>query len=141
MTTSNGDNQEIMMGIGESFIFSISTVAYSQLQRSDEWRWAEQTRFGQNDALQLTGRPNPEITVTGKIHALFMDGCGIGQLDKLRSLGNAGDPQQMVMGTGEVMGYWVIKALNDNQTKFLTGGAPKSQDFTLKLTYYGESLG
>lgn len=128
------------MGIGESFVFAISKSAYSQLQRSDEWRWVEQARFGKNDALQLAGRPNPMITVTGKIHALFMGGCGIGQLDELRSLGNIGDPQQVVMGTGEVLGYWAITKLDDNQSKFLIGGVPKVQDFTLVLKYYGETL-
>lgn len=141
MVTGTENAQDVMMGIGESFVFSISTSAYNQLQRSEEWRWAEQVRFGQNDALQLTGRPNPTITVTGKIHALFMDGCGLGQLDKLRALGNSGNPQQVVMGTGEVLGFWVITALTDNQSKFLTGGAPKLQDFTLALKYYGETLG
>lgn len=140
MTTGTENAQDVMMGIGESFVFSISTSAYNQLQRSEEWRWAEQARFGQNDALQLTGRPNPTITVTGKIHALFMDGCGLGQLDKLRALGNSGNPQQVVMGTGEVLGFWAITALTDNQSKFLTGGAPKVQDFTLTLKYYAETL-
>lgn len=128
------------MGIGETFIFAISASAYSQLERSDEWRWVEQARFSQNDALQITGRPNPTINLTGKIHALFMDGCGIGQLDKLRALANLGMPQQIVMGTGEVMGFWAITALNDNQSKFLSGGAPKVQEFRLSLKYYGETL-
>ncbi|EOH6512192.1 phage tail protein [Salmonella enterica] len=140
MMTGTENAQDVMMGIGESFVFSISTSAYNQLQRSEEWRWAEQARFGQNDALQLTGRPNPTIMVTGKIHALFMDGCGLGQLDKLRSLGNTGDPQQVVLGTGEVLGFWAITALTDNQTSFLIGGAPKTQEFTLTLKYYGETI-
>ncbi len=55
-----------MLGLGD-FIFAISTVAYNKLQRSDAWRWAQQTRFGKNDALQITGRPNPTITIDGKI--------------------------------------------------------------------------
>lgn len=77
-------SSDVMMGIGESFIFCISTVAYNSLQRSDEWRWVEQTRFGKNDALQYTGRPNPTITLSGKTHALFFDGAGVGQIELLR---------------------------------------------------------
>ncbi|CDL46957.1 COG3499: Phage protein U [Escherichia coli ISC41] len=37
--------EDIMLGLGD-FIFAISTVAYNKLQRSDAWRWAQQTRFG-----------------------------------------------------------------------------------------------
>ncbi|MHC8916625.1 phage tail protein [Escherichia coli] len=78
-----------MLGLGD-FIFAISTVAYNKLQRSDAWRWAQQTRFGKNDALQITGRPNPTITIDGKINALFLDGCGVGLLTDLRALGKHG---------------------------------------------------
>ncbi|MEB5674121.1 phage tail protein [Escherichia coli] len=133
------DAQDIMLGLGD-FIFAISTVAYNKLQRSDSWRWAEQTRFRKNDALQMTGRPNPTITIDGKINALFLDGCGIGLLSDLRALGNEGNPQQLVLGTGKVMGYWVIKDLNETQNSFFMGGTPKTQDFTLTLQYYGTSL-
>ncbi|MNC03999.1 Phage P2 GpU [compost metagenome] len=137
--TEDGSS-DVMMGLGETFIFSISTVAYSSLQRSDEWRWVEQARFGKNDALQTTGRPNPVITLAGKTHALFMDGAGVGQIELLRQLGDACAPLQLVMGTGEVMGYWAITALTEGQTAFLMKGVPKAQDFTLTLKYYGVTL-
>lgn len=133
-------SSDVMMGLGESFIFCISTVAYNSLQRSDEWRWVEQTRFGKNDSLQYTGRPNPTITLAGKTHALFLDGAGVGQIELLRQLGNTYEPQQLVMGTGEVMGYWSITALSENQTSFVAKGAPKVQEFSLSLKYYGETL-
>lgn len=93
-----------------------------------------------NDALQYTGRPNPTITLAGKTHALFLDGAGVGQIELLRQLGNTYEPQQLVMGTGEVMGYWTITALSENQTSFLAKGAPKVQEFSLSLKYYGDTL-
>ncbi|MCP9660866.1 phage tail protein [Escherichia fergusonii] len=133
------DPKDIMLGIGD-FVFSISTVAYNKLQRSDGWRWAEQTRFRKNDALQVTGRPNPTITIEGEINALFLGGCGIGLLSDLRSLGNQGKPQQLVLGTGRVMGYWVITELTETQSAFFMGGTPKKQSFTLNLKYYGSSI-
>lgn len=133
------DTQDIMLGLGD-FIFAISTVAYNQLQRTDEWRWAEQARFLKNDALQVTGRPNPIITITGKANALFMDGASIGIISELRQLGNTGKPQQLVLGTGKVMGYWVMTGLDETQTSFFMGGTPKAQEFTLRLKYYGSSL-
>jgi len=138
--TTDDVSTDVMMGLGETFIFSISTVAYSSLQRSDEWRWVEQTRFGKNDALQCTGRPNPIITLAGKTHAYFMDGVGIGQIELLRQLGDDFTPLQLVTGTGEVLGYWVIMTLTENQTAFLMKGAPKVQEFSLTLKYYGERL-
>lgn len=137
---AGNESSDVMMGLGETFIFSISTVSYNSLQRSDEWRWVEQTRFGKNDALQYTGRPNPTITLTGKTHALFLDGAGVGQIDLLRQLGNTYEPLPLVMGTGEVMGYWSITALTENQTAFMMKGAPKVQEFTLTLKFYGDTL-
>uniref|UniRef100_UPI001FCD6EEF phage tail protein n=1 Tax=Escherichia coli TaxID=562 RepID=UPI001FCD6EEF len=82
--------ENIMIGLGD-FIVAISTVAYNKRQRSDAWRWAQQTRFGKSDALQITGRPNPTITSDGKINALFRDGCGVGLLTDWRALGNTGE--------------------------------------------------
>lgn len=140
MNMTDDVSSDVMMGLGETFIFSISTVAYSNLQRSDEWRWVEQTRFGKNDALQATGRPNPVITLAGKTHAYFMDGVGIGQIELLRQLGDAYTPLQLVTGSGEVLGYWAITALTEAQTSFLMKGAPKQQEFTLTLKYYGDRL-
>lgn len=140
MIMTDDVSSDVMMGLGETFIFSISTVAYSNLQRSDEWRWVEQTRFGKNDALQYTGRPNPVITLAGKTHAYFMDGVGIGQIELLRQLGNNYAPLQLVTGAGEVMGYWSITALTESQTSFLMKGAPKQQEFSLTLKYYGDRL-
>ncbi len=140
MNMTDDVSSDVMMGLGETFIFSISTVAYSNLQRSDEWRWVEQTRFGKNDALQTTGRPNPVITLAGKTHAYFMDGVGIGQIELLRQLGDAYTPLQLVTGSGEVLGYWAITALTEAQTSFLMKGAPKQQEFTLTLKYYGDRL-
>lgn len=138
--TTDDVSTDVMMGLGETFIFSISTVAYSSLQRSDEWRWVEQTRFGKNDALQYTGRPNPTITLAGKTHAYFMDGTGNGQIELLRQLGDGFTPLQLVMGTGEVMGFWVITALTENQTSFLIKGTPKVQEFSLSLKYYSDTI-
>lgn len=108
--------EDIMLGTGD-FIFAISTVAYNKLQRSDAALGSANT-IRENDALQITGRPNPTITIDGKINALFLDGCGVGLLTDLRALGNTGEPQQLVLGTGEVKGYWVLRELTETQNSF-----------------------
>ncbi|MEB8638666.1 phage tail protein [Cronobacter muytjensii] len=137
--TQTSNEQQVMLGLGD-FVFSISTAAFDQLTRSDEWRWAEQARFSKNDALHYTGRPNPTITLTGKTHLFFLDGAQYGQVDKLRELGNSLTPQLLVTGRGEVLGYWSITNLSDDRTSFISQGVTKAQNFTLTLKYYGETL-
>lgn len=121
-----------------SFEFSIDTLAYRTLQRTAEWRWAEQALIGKTDCLQYTGKSARTVKLEGETHAGF--GGGPEYIDKLYDLCDEGAPQLVVAGTGDIFGYWVATGLSDSTPVLLPGGGARSRNFTLDLKYYGEKL-
>lgn len=128
----------VMLTLG-SFKFNIDAAAYNELQQTHAWRWQGQARIGSHDLLQCTGKDNDQITLSGAIATTFRE-VGIGQLDRLKALGDQMKPQLLTSGLGDVMGYWAVVSLQGSNSRFLQGGVPRSQSFTLELKYYGSDL-
>ncbi len=129
----------VMLQLG-SFQFGISTAAYQSLQRSAEWRWPSQDRFGKGPVLQHLGQGADTITLPGVVYPEWRG--GLNQLDNLRALASQGKPQQLVDGRGNVLGYWVIERVEERQAVFADAGVPRRQEFTLSLRrYFDEFIG
>jgi len=128
----------VLMSLG-SFKFEISTAAYSELRRANAWRWSGQARIGLHDRLQYVGRDNETITLIGTVYP-GIRGAGVGQLERLREIGNSGEPQLLVSGEGDVMGYWVLESEDSSESRFVRGGAPRKQTFSLAIKFYGDDL-
>lgn len=127
----------IMMQLG-SYQFGINTAAYQELRRVSEYRWSPQERFGQNDALQFTGKNTETITLTGVIFPQFKGGRG--QMNSMRSVADRGQPLLMVDGLGGIHGRWVIERVEESQAVFAKAGAPKRQQFTMTLRKYSDAV-
>lgn len=124
-----------MLQLGE-FQFSVSTAAYQTLSRSTEYKWKAQERVGAADALQYLGEGLDTITLDGVIYPGYRGGAG--QISEMRRFAAAGVPLLLVSGTGQVMGQWVIERVDETQSVFVPGGAPRKQQFTLALRKYGD---
>ena len=122
-----------MLQLG-SFQFSVQSAAYQTLQRSTEYRWPAQDRFGKEPALQYVGPGAPTISLDGIVYPEWRG--GLGQLDALRTLAAAGKPQTMVDGRGNILGRWVIESVNEKQSVFADAGVPRKQEFTINLRLY-----
>lgn len=123
----------LMMRLGP-FTFGTYTAAYQELNRSTEWKWAEQELFGQGPAMQFTG-PGPEtMQLPGVIYPEFR--AGVGQLDDMRAAASLGQPLLMVSGLGRVLGRWVIDKIDEKQSVFASGAVPRKQEFTVSLRRY-----
>jgi len=120
----------VMMQLG-GFQFGIPTAAYQELQRTTEWRWPTQERFGQMPVLQFTGPGADTMSLTGVIFPEWNG--GVVQLDALRALGDAGTPHALVGGNGASLGQWVVESVDEGQTVFAAGGVPRRMEFTLQL--------
>ncbi|MDL1992995.1 phage tail protein [Vibrio parahaemolyticus] len=129
---------QVMLSLG-GFKFNIDSAAYNELIRTWQWRWNSQSRIGQSDLLQYTGKAPVKITLNGQIATTFRD-VGTHQIEKLADMGNEYKPQLLVSGLGDVMGYWVMTDLSETNTKFIKGGLPRRQSFTLELSFYGDDL-
>lgn len=119
-----------MMLLG-SFPFAISTAAYQELARKAGRRWAQQDVYGKRPVLQDTGPDAETITLAGVIFPEYRG--GFRQLDSLRTLMNTGKPQQLISGSGQLLGKWVIESVEERQGTFAALGAPRRQDFTVQL--------
>ena len=120
----------MMLALG-MFVFSLSTLAYQELQRQTEWRHPSNSRVGAAPARQFVGRGDDSITLPGII---FPELAGTTlSLDALRLMANTGKAWPMIEGSGRIYGLWVIESLSENKTIFFRDGTPRRIEFTLSL--------
>lgn len=120
----------MMMTLG-TFVFSLPTLAYQQLQRQMAWRHAASERITARPANQFLGPGEETIELTGLV-APDVTGTPA-SLDQLRSMADTGEPMPLVEGTGKVYGAYVVTAVNATHTRFFADGAPRRIDFALSL--------
>ena len=120
----------MMLSLG-MFVFSLSTLAYQELQRQTNGRHASNSRVGAPPALQFVGRGDDTITLPGIILP-ELAGSAL-SLDALRLMANTGKAWPMVEGTGRIYGLWVIESLSETKTVFFRDGTPRRIEFTLTL--------
>ena len=120
----------MMLALG-MFVFSLSTLAYQELQRQTEWRHPSSSRVGTAPARQFIGRGDDSITLPGII---FPELAGTTlSLDALRLMANTGKAWPMIEGSGRIYGLWVIESLSETKTVFFRDGTPRRIEFTLSL--------
>ena len=125
------------------FQFSISTVAYNELNRVSSVRWGSHDIVGGAQRLQAVGQNNDTITLNGvfypQLAAQVGGAVGTESLDSLRETMKAMQPQLITAANGNSLGYWVMESLETTDSKFL-GAVPRRQEFRISLRWYGEKL-
>ncbi|WP_019411216.1 phage tail protein [Pseudomonas psychrophila] len=120
----------MMLALG-MFVFSLSTLAYQELQRQTDWRHPSSSRVGAAPARQFIGRGDDSITLPG---ILFPELAGSTlSLDALRLMANTGKAWPMIEGSGRIYGLWIIESLSETKTVFFRDGTPRRIEFTLNL--------
>lgn len=120
----------MMMTYG-TFVFSLSTAAYEQLQRQMTWRHASSERLGARPARQYVGPGDDTITLQGTIAAELVGDLQV--LDTLRELGDQGKPQALVEGSGRVYGAYLLVSLSETRKEFFADGTPRLIEFQMQL--------
>jgi phage protein U len=121
------------------FVFSLSTLAYAELQRRTSWKHASTSRVGGRNARQFTGAGDDAITLTGWF-APDQLGGKLSSLAELRTMGDDGDAYVLVDGAGSVYGAFVIEGLDEGQTLHAKDGTPRRVEFTLSLMRVDDGL-
>ncbi|MBB6243671.1 phage tail protein [Rhodanobacter sp. MP1X3] len=120
----------MLMCLGQ-FVFQLSDLAYSELQRSTAWRHAANSRVGARPARQFVGPGDDAITLSG---VLAPEVAGkLDSLDTLRGMADAGDAYAMIDGAGRVFGAWVIETLSEGGSAFTQDGIARRTDFSIGL--------
>jgi uncharacterized protein len=122
----------MMMGYGQ-FVFSLSTLAYQDLQRQTAWRHASNSRVGARPARQFIGQGDDTINLSGVLAPEFAGDQT--SLDQLREMADSGLAWALVTGQGEVLGAFVIESLSETRTVFLDDGSARRIEFQLQLTH------
>lgn len=119
-----------MMSLGP-FVFSLGTLAYQELARKLEWRYAANDRVGRRPADQFLGRGAETIELKGGIVGPM--GGKRSSLATLEAMADEGAGYPLVTGSGRVMGTFLILALADDQSVFFEDGEPRKTDFAISL--------
>ena len=125
-----------MLKLGK-FSFSIDTAAFQTMRHSWKFAWSAQARIGSTPSLQFTGQGEQSINLSGVIYPGTFG--TVDQVQTMAAMGQEGKPFLLVAGTGDIMGYWVIKTVSETGKTFLNNGQPRRIDFSLSLSYYGEN--
>lgn len=120
----------MMMTYG-TFVFSLSTAAYEQLQRQMTWRHASSERLGARPARQYVGPGDDSISLQGTLVAELVGDLQV--LDTLRELGDQGKPQALVEGSGRVYGAYLLVGLSETRKEFFHDGTPRLIEFQMQL--------
>lgn len=121
----------MMMSLGQ-FVFSLTTLAYQDLQRQTSWRHAANSRVGARPARQFLGPGDDTITLSGMVAMEFTNGAA--SIDEIRTMADTGKAWPLVDGAGYVYGQWVIEGLTTTNTLFLANGVPRRVEFQVSLT-------
>ncbi|UXC90116.1 phage tail protein [Sphingobium sp. RSMS] len=119
-----------LMALG-MFLFQIPTLAYDELQRKTDWRFAMASRVGTRDAAQFLGVGDETVSLSGSVYAEISDGRV--SLDTLREMGNAGEALPLVGGDGTVFGNFIIRSLDERHTVLMADGRALRIDFGIDL--------
>lgn len=125
-----------MMTLG-TFVFSLPTLTYQQLQRSNEWRHAASERVGARAAHQYVGPGEETIDLSGTVAPELT--AGEVSINTLRDLAEDGRPLPLVDGRGYVFGAYVIKGISEGKTLFFRDGAARQIEFQLSLLRVDET--
>lgn len=115
------------------FVFETDTLAFQELQRRTEWRWASNDRVGARPALQFVGPGEDAFSLSGWIAP-----GQIGQarsLQDLRDLADAGVAYPLVDGTGRVHGAFVLTNMDEGRSLFFADGSARRIEFRLELKH------
>lgn len=128
----------MLMAFGQ-FVFSLDTLAFQELKRSNSWRHPSNSRVGARPARQFVGVGDEGFAISGWIAPGQLGDYR--SLDELRAMGDSGQAFAMVSGEGEVFGQFVLENLNETGTLHDRYGHPSKVSFDLQLARVDDNAG
>jgi uncharacterized protein len=126
-----------LMSLG-MFVFQMDTLAFDELQRTTNWRFARNPRIGARDAVQFVGPGDEDISIGGTAVAELQDGRA--SLDELRDMADSGDSWALTDGTGQVYGAFIIERMREGHKVFTAEGVPLKIDFGIELSRIADQV-
>ena len=122
-----------MMTLGD-YVFSIESAPVDKLDRVAEYRWASQEAIGARPSWQWLGPGQETVTLSGVGFPAWRGGAR--QAEALRAAAAAGEPLRLMDGSGRVLGFWVVRRIEERRSGLLAGGGPRRIEYRLELALH-----
>jgi hypothetical protein len=117
------------------FVFASGYANLESLERSTDYRWAQQDRLTRRPAQQFTGIGSDVISLSGLLVPAYQKNQD--PLSELRQMAEKGEPYLLTSGFGKVYGDWVITQAKHTGTELDSKGRSGWVTFSLSLKHYG----
>lgn len=122
-----------MLMLGTQFKFALNTAVFQEMQRSSEYRWAAQDRFGQSPARQFTGIGDDTLTLPGVIFPEWKGSTNA--MTTVRAMGASGQKFILMDSMGTMYGNWAVTRVDEAKSNFAAYTQPKKIEFVVALAY------
>lgn len=122
---------QLMLG---EFMFMLNTAVFQEMNRTAEYKWPGQERFGQRPALQYTGLGAETITLPGVIYPMYKGSANA--MATLRGMAAQGKPLMLLDAQGNLYGRWVIKSVDEKRSVFAMFNMPRKIEFNITIERY-----
>ena len=117
------------------FIFETSSAPFDELARRRAWRHEQTQRFGAIAASQFTGPGDDQITLSGSLVPSLAGRYSA--ISDLVAMADTGEAQQLADGTGQILGTFVITALDESHKHLIDNGLARLVEFSITLQRVG----
>ena len=104
------------------FVFHTATIPYHGIDRSQSWRHPHKSIIGSDSPppSQYTGKEPDTITIQAELRPEVTGGDM--SINLLRSMADGGKPWPLILGTGQLLGSYVITDIQDKQSQLMYDG-------------------
>lgn len=121
----------IALGILGMFVFRMQSIPFQSYDRNQGWRHPHQSVVGGLPPSQFTGADPEEITLSCELRPEI---TGNEQsIADLREMADTGKPYPFILGTGRVLGSYVITSIQESASQLNHDGSARAIAFTLNL--------
>lgn len=114
------------------FVFHTPTIPYQGIERSQSWRHPHQNIVGDSlPPAQYTGKEPDTLTIQAELRPEVTGGDF--SIDWLRQMADTGKPWPLILGTGNLMGSYVITEIQDKQSQLMYDGKARAISFSMTL--------
>lgn len=113
------------------FVFHMNTIPFQNISRSQTWKHPHQNVVGSMPPSQFTGKDPDEINIKAELRPEITGGENI--VEFVRQMADTGQAHPLIMGTGKLMGSFVITNIQEDQSELMWDGKPRSISFTMTL--------
>ena len=113
------------------FVFYMDTIPFQSIDRSQTWKHPHQSVVGSMPPSQYTGKDPDEITINAELRPEITGGEN--SVEYLRQMADTGQSHPLILGTGQLMGSFVITSIQENRSQLMYDGKPRAIAFTMNL--------